>query len=130
MENILFFDGHCGFCDRAVQRVIRFERRSTIRFSPLQSDFSKRFFSERGIHIAVDSVVFYDRGKVFTKGKALCAVMQHLKWPYPWLGKVIQILPNLLVDAVYDLVAKNRQRLAGSSCGVPDKLTRERFLTE
>lgn len=124
MESILFFDGHCGFCDRAVQRVIRFERRPNIRFSPLQSDFSKRFFSERGIHIDVDSVVFYDRGKVFTKGKALCAVMQHLKWPYPWLGRSIQILPNRFVDAIYDLVARNRQHLAGSSCGVPDKLTR------
>ena len=49
-SKILFYDGDCGFCNKSVQFVLKYENRSEIYFSALQSDFSRDFFQQQSKH--------------------------------------------------------------------------------
>ena len=37
---VLLYDGLCGFCDRAVRFVLRFDPQGVIHFAPLQGKFA------------------------------------------------------------------------------------------
>ncbi|NCA21262.1 MAG: DUF393 domain-containing protein, partial [Crocinitomicaceae bacterium] len=42
-RTILFYDGDCGLCSRAVLFVVKNERFPKIYFSSIQSEFAKQF---------------------------------------------------------------------------------------
>jgi predicted DCC family thiol-disulfide oxidoreductase YuxK len=45
-RTILFYDGDCGLCSRAVLFVVKNERFPKIYFSSIQSEFAKQFLKE------------------------------------------------------------------------------------
>ncbi|VEG51096.1 thiol-disulfide oxidoreductase [Mycolicibacterium aurum] len=57
---VLLYDGICGFCNGAVQTILRLDRDGDLRFAALDSEFGKAVIT-RHPHLAdVDSVVFVD----------------------------------------------------------------------
>lgn len=59
-EPVLLYDGACGFCNNAVQTILRFDRRGTLRFAALYSDFARAIIQRHPSTGAVDSMVFVD----------------------------------------------------------------------
>jgi predicted DCC family thiol-disulfide oxidoreductase YuxK len=59
-------------------------------------------------------------GEVFTKGDALIELGKNLGGVFWVLAFGFSIFPKLLRNGLYDLIAKNRYKLAGS-CELPDE---------
>jgi predicted DCC family thiol-disulfide oxidoreductase YuxK len=134
---VLLYDGTCGFCAASVQFVLRHERRrTTLRFATLEGPLGEAARRAHPGLAGVDSMVWVEpeRGRVLVRSEAALAVAAYLGGPWRVLAAVGRLVPRGLRDAVYDLVARHRYRIAGrvggegDACPVPTPEQRGRFL--
>lgn len=127
-EIIVLYDGDCGFCSRVVQLVLKKSKRQDIYFTALGSGVSKRIFAEKGLGNP-DMETFYllDKNKLYDRSSAAMRLSRYLKFPYSilTLGRVV---PRFISNPVYNLIARNRHKLMGQSCFIPDEHVKNRFL--
>jgi predicted DCC family thiol-disulfide oxidoreductase YuxK len=132
---VLLYDGLCGLCNRYVQAVLKHDRRGTIRFAALQSDYGRAVVGRHPALKDVDSLVFVepspDTGeeRVSIRSTAALRVAAHTGGVCRlWL--IAYVIPRSLRDRFYDLVARYRYRMFGKydSCRLPPPNVRDRFL--
>jgi len=125
---IIFFDGYCGLCNGFVDFMIKFDKNAVFKFSPIQSDFAKTKLTPEDIK-ELKSVVVHINGQTYRKAEAALRAMAELGWPWKFL-LIFSLLPEKILNLVYDLVATNRYRLFGKSetCRLPTLVERERFI--
>jgi predicted DCC family thiol-disulfide oxidoreductase YuxK len=129
-QPIILFDGVCNLCNGLVRFVIRQDKRKVFRFASLQSQTGKDWLSQMSVRKpGIDSFVFIENGKAYTKSTAALKVAAHLPWYWRWT-LIAWILPRFMRDGLYNLVARNRYFLFGRkiSCMVPTAAVRDRFL--
>jgi predicted DCC family thiol-disulfide oxidoreductase YuxK len=128
---LLIYDGQCGLCNRTVNYILRYDRRRRILFTPNTSATARKILEENGIACKPppESVVFICRGKAWQKSSAVLMLARelggiHLLLLPGWL------LPRLIRDFFYDLVARNRYRIFGrtETCRMPSPEERSRFI--
>ena len=131
---VLLYDGICGFCDTAVQTILRLDRRGSLRFAPLDSDFSRAVIARHPELEGVDSVVFVDNAgrpdeSVAVRSAAALRVVDYLGGPYRALS-VAGLIPAPVRDRLYDGFARIRYRVFGTkdTCPIPAPEVRARFL--
>ena len=132
---VLLFDGLCGFCDRTVQLVLRFDRRGVMRFAPLEGEFASAVLDRHEGLRAVDSLILVEPSvdggpaRVHVRSEAVLALGRYLGGPWRALA-VLRLVPRPLRDWAYDLFARHRYRVFGhySACPIPPPETRARFL--
>lgn len=128
MSLVLFFDGECGFCTRSVRLVYEYDEKGLIEFAPLQGGLAEKYelkgYSEKGGGSMV--MLREEDGEVFTKGDALIELGKSLGGVFWVLAFGFSIFPKRLRNGLYDLVAKNRYKLAGS-CELSDEGLRKRI---
>jgi predicted DCC family thiol-disulfide oxidoreductase YuxK len=130
---VLLYDGVCGFCNKTVQMVLDHDRRGTMRFAALQSDYGRAVIERHPELRDVDTVVFVenpgDDERTFIRSDAALRVAAYLGgwWKAFLVGRVV---PKFLRDAAYNLFARYRYRLFGKydSCMLPPPEVRSRFL--
>lgn len=128
---VLFFDGDCGFCNKSVQRVHALDRKGEIDFAPLQGKLAAELdltkFAEKTGGTMV--LVREGDGKRFLKSDAWAELGNAMGGVWKILGVMLGVIPRPVRDAVYDLVARNRFRLAkiGGACALPDEDLRKRM---
>jgi predicted DCC family thiol-disulfide oxidoreductase YuxK len=133
-DQILLYDGTCGFCAASVQFILRHEHQRSLRFAPLQgrlaADVKRRHPELEG----VDSMVWIDgvgtpAESVLVRSQAVLRAAAYLGryWNLAQLGS---ILPGAWRDALYDFVARHRHKVIRSPevCYVPPPDVRSRFL--
>ena len=128
---VLLYDGTCGFCAASVQFVLRHERRRrTLRFATLDGALGERARRARPALAGVDSVIWLEGERVLVRSEAALAVADYLGGPWKALAALGRLVPRRLRDAAYDLIARNRYRIAGrvESCPLPTPEQRGRFL--
>jgi predicted DCC family thiol-disulfide oxidoreductase YuxK len=128
-DTILFYDGDCGLCQKVVQFVLKNERRNcAIYFTSLQSDFTKDFFLNRGLP-QPDLTTFYlfRENKIYSKSTAVLKLLPFLK-PIFLLFNIGCLFPEFLRDAMYDFIAKRRNRIKNSTCLIPSAKNNHRFI--
>ncbi len=141
-ETVLFFDGHCGLCNRAVDFLIAHDNGHRFFFAPLQGstaaarlsrdlipDTLKTSFSAKNSPATSGSVVLLENGKIFVRSDAVLRALVHIGGV--WKGvQIFRLVPRILRDTLYDLVARNRTRWFGrkADCRVPSASERARFL--
>lgn len=128
---VLLYDGTCGFCAASVQFVLRHERRRrTLRFATLDGALGERARRARPELAGVDSVIWLEGERVLVRSDAALAVADYLGGPWKALAALGRLVPRRLRDAAYDLIARNRYRIAGrvESCPLPTPEQRGRFL--
>ena len=84
----------------------------------------------RPAHDTLDrTILLLEDGKVYTRSTAALRALRHLTGPARGLFPLI-LLPKILRDPIYDIVARNRIRWFGrlDSCLVPSPQTRDRFI--
>ena len=59
-EPVLLYDGLCGFCDRAVRFVLRFDTQGVMRFAPLQGEFAALVIGRHLPLREVDSLILVE----------------------------------------------------------------------
>jgi len=124
---VIFYDGDCGFCNRSVQLILKYERNTVVKFASLQSAFAKMVLKEFGLESNYnESILFYENDRLYSKSTAILKIISFLKWYcYPLL--IIWIIPNFIRDKVYDLIARNRKRFS-IICKIHDPKQSNRFL--
>lgn len=127
-ERILFYDGDCGFCNRAVSFVLKKDKTATIKFSSLQSEFAQHLLTENGRDsLSLDTIVLVDDGVLYDKSNAAIQLCKYFSWPWKPLV-LFKIVPRILRDFVYDMIAKNRKRLAKPYCVLDSSSQKSRFI--
>ncbi len=127
---IILFDGVCNFCCASVQFIIARDRAGWFRFASQQSDIGQSLLLSAGLPAGVaDTFVVIEDNSVFTRSAAALKVAARLPWPWPVCG-VFWMLPRLIRDAVYRVVARNRYRWFGQTetCWVPTPEIASRFI--
>jgi len=130
---VLLYDGVCGFCNKSVQLILDHDRRGTMRFAALQSDYGQAVVGRHPELRGVDSVVFVESRaggeRVYMRSDAALKVAAYLGGFWK-IFLAARILPRGLRDYCYDLFARNRYKLFGKydSCMLPPPEVRSRFL--
>lgn len=132
MPERLFYDGSCALCHWAVRFVLaRDPHGRAFRFAPLDSE-AFRGAAPAAVRAALpDSLVVQTAdGELLTKSAAVVHILRRLGTPWRWLGGVARVFPRVLLDPLYDFVARVRYRVFGrepEACPVIPKELRSRF---
>ena len=127
---IILFDGVCNFCNRFVDIVIRRDLGGIFKIGALQSEVGQKILQEIGMPEEDPySFILIDNGKIWTKSEAILRIVRHLDGLRP-IAYILTMIPRLLSDAAYDMIARNRYRLFGRSntCRLPSPEERDRFI--
>lgn len=111
--SLVFHDGHCALCHAVVRTLLGEDRHGLLRFAPIGGEaWLRRFPKDQRTNLA-DSVLVVRGDEVLSKGHAVRDLLEQLGglWWLPWLA--LRILPAVVVDAGYDVVAANRARWFG-----------------
>ncbi len=129
---ILVYDGDCGFCTRSVQFVLQHDRRGTARFAA-RDGVAGRAVRERHPHLQdVESLLWVERRdgeeRVFIYSDAVLETARYLGGIYAVLAAVGRVVPRILRDPAYNVVARVRKRIMGGATAchlpAPDELAR------
>lgn len=137
---ILLFDGHCNLCNGSVQFFLKNDRKKTIRFASLQSNLARQLLSQAQLteliptnqnvdNEAPGSMVYFYKGKVYTKSTGVLKALQQMGLPFSLL-QIFLIVPKFIRDGFYRWVARNRYKWFGrkEECWLPNPSYQHRFL--
>ncbi|TNE82383.1 MAG: DUF393 domain-containing protein [Bacteroidetes bacterium] len=126
---IVLFDGYCHLCDGSISFIVKKEKGSKLRFTPLQGETFKSLQASIPFNPIPDSILLYENGKWYAESGAVLRIARYLKQPYR-LAYSFLIIPRFLRDFIYKLVARYRYAWFGkrSSCRMPEPHERQRFL--
>ncbi|MBM4074313.1 MAG: DUF393 domain-containing protein [Planctomycetes bacterium] len=126
---ILFFDGDCGLCNRAVDFVLKRDQKCKVQFAPLQGETARQLLPESDTS-DLNSMVVLLNGKRYRKSAAAVRLLWQLGLFWKVMGALLWLIPLPLRDFGYFLVASNRYRFFGKkeSCRLPTNSERLRFL--
>lgn len=132
---IVLYDGVCGLCNRLNQFLIKRDKDDRFRFASLQSEFAKVVLRRHGadpldldtVYVVIDNDQPTER--LLARSDAILYLLKQLDglWKLAGLGRV---LPKILRDGIYKVVARNRYRVFGKheSCFLPEPKHRAKFL--
>lgn len=127
---VIVFDGECIFCSGWVRFLLRHDRRAQYRYLTAQSPLGQALYRHYGLDtFHFESNMLIEDGIARVKSDGSIRTLARLGLPWS-LANICRILPAALRDPLYDLVARNRYRIAGrrQSCMVPTPEERGRFI--
>ena len=133
--HLLLYDGECGLCNRLNHFVLKRDARDRFRFAALQGTLGRawvaRFGSDPDELETFRVIVDHDgpTPRMLSRGRAGIFVLDRLGGAWR-LANALRVLPTPLLDWGYDLVARNRHRIAGDACPAPPPGARWKFLGE
>lgn len=129
---MLFFDGDCGLCHRAVRLLLRLDRACRLRFAPLGGETFAALVPEGERASVPDSLVLRTTdGRLLLRSQAVAEALRTTGVAGAALALVASTLPRAPADRLYDALAGRRHRLfarPAEACPVPPGPLRERFL--
>jgi predicted DCC family thiol-disulfide oxidoreductase YuxK len=130
VHSLIFYDGTCGLCHRAVRFALaRDTDGSRFRFAPLDSEaFRRRVPDAAGLPDSM--VVLTPEGSVLVRSAGVLHILERAGSVWWLLGRLCRIVPSRLRDALYDDVAAVRYKLfrrPAESCPVTPPELRSRF---
>ena len=109
---MIFYDGSCGLCHRAVRFVLAEDRSGVFRFAPLDSEAFRAAIPEADRARLPDSIVVRtSEGKLMVRSAALLYVCERLGGVWRLVSIFARIVPTTLKDSLYDRIAGVRYRL-------------------
>jgi predicted DCC family thiol-disulfide oxidoreductase YuxK len=129
-QKIVFFDGVCVLCNRAVDFLLRNDRKKRLKFASLQSDQAIDILQYlQNYPVKEDTIIFYDEGRVFIKSTAVLKIAGYLGLPWSVFAVFI-VIPRPLRDRIYDNIARKRTKWFGKreKCRIPDQETSGRII--
>lgn len=127
---IVLFDGVCNLCNSSVQFIIKHDKKELFLFASLQSDAAKEVLLQFQIKkIEMDSILYIENGKIYSKSTAALKIAKHLNSPINWFYTFIAI-PKFIRNSIYNFISKNRYKWFGKKekCMIPSPEINHRFL--
>ena len=128
-QYIILFDGVCNLCSNTVRFVIKRDRKDLFKFASLQSGVGQELAQKHGIPSNTNSFILIEKGKVYTQSTGALKVASKLSGPLRLLAIFI-IVPPIIRNAVYNLIAGNRYKWFGkkNECWIPTPSLKNKFL--
>jgi predicted DCC family thiol-disulfide oxidoreductase YuxK len=129
---MLFYDGYCGLCHRAVKFVLKHDRSgNAFRFAPLQGEtFQARVAASDRTGLPDSVVVLTREGALLVRSDAFLHILAKLGGGWKMVGGALGLIPRVVRDAAYDFIARIRYRVFGRRddvCPVAAPELRARF---
>ena len=127
---IVVFDGECVMCSGWAMFVLRHDRVEQFRFLAAQSALGQALYNHFGLDPAeFDTNILLFEGIPYLKSDAAVKTLSLMGLPWS-IGTLLRIVPRPLRNRLYDMVARNRMRIAGrrDACYVPTPDQASRFL--
>jgi len=117
---IVFFDGACGLCDRAV-RWLWNRTDGEVRFAPLQGKTAQELVLEQFRTPPLSTLVVWEDGVVSVESDGLAAIARRMPGFHGRAARALtRPVARPLLNAGYRLIARNRHRCFGTACNVPN----------
>ena len=132
LNNLVIYDGVCHFCNYSVNFIIQHDPHALFTFVPIQSQTAQCILQTYGSQQTADNfdtIVLIKNRRCFERSNAALEIARSLQKPWPvFYG--LKIIPTLLRDWCYNLIARNRYRLFGQSqvCLMPTPALKARFI--
>ena len=129
-EAIILFDGVCNFCSGSVQFIIKRDPSGYFRFAALQTAAGEKVMKDNGIgDDRPESIILVENGRVWYRSSAALLIARRLSRGWSLFYAFI-IIPPLIRDFFYNIIARNRYRWFGKKdvCFVPTEEIRSRFI--
>ncbi len=129
-QKIVFFDGICVLCNRAVDFLLKNDHKKKLKFASLQSASAKAFLQQiQSQSVKEDTIIFYDEGRIYIKSMAVLKIAGYLGFPWSAFA-ILLAIPRQWRDGIYDLIARNRAKWFGirEKCRIPDQETIGRII--
>ena len=133
-EEIIFFDGQCNLCSKAVTFVLNNNKGTSFKFASLQSDTAAclvpGYATPANSDIYPKSIVLFTHGRTLIRSKAIESILLELGGGYRILGHLATLIPLFLKEAIYDFIARNRYSWFGANefCYMPTESQKMLFL--
>jgi len=132
---VLIYDGLCGFCNGAVQFVLKRDPRGAVCFATLQGEFARGVMERHPELAGVDSLILVEPDsvtgteRVYVRSAGALRTARYLAGPWR-LTRTLAVIPRPVRDWGYDLFARWRYRMFGryDSCPIPTPEQRTRFI--
>lgn len=132
MGPVLFYDGACGLCHRAVRALLRLDRGARLRFAPLGGETFRALVPVAERVRLPDSLALVVPGRApAARSAAVLEALRIVGGPWPAIAVLGALVPRTLADRLYDAVARSRRRLFAvphDACPVAPGPDRARFL--
>lgn len=130
-SQVVLFDGTCKLCNGWAQFIIRHDHARRIQLLTVQSAEGQALL--RWASLPTDhfnTIVFIANDRYFVRSDAMFEILRRLPPPWPGL-RAARLIPRVLRDWLYDVIALNRYRLFGryDTCRVPMADHPRRYLT-
>ena len=124
--NIIFYDGVCGLCNKAVQIIIKHDHKSIFRFAALESDLAKAKLKNMN---GIDSIVLFSNEQTYILSDAVLKICSMMGYPFK-IMTIFRFVPKTLRDQLYKFVARHRYKVWGkyNSCPIPSEKQKKLFL--
>ncbi len=128
-QNIIFFDGYCILCNGFIDFLLKVDKRSYLRFSPIHGETAKKILPLNRLQ-DIESVIFIDeQNRIFSKSVAVITILKTLGGFWK-LSILFFIIPRVIRDFIYDWIAQNRYSWFGKRdrCRLASEEEKEKIL--
>ena len=128
-ENIIIvFDGYCVLCDNFVKWIAKKDKDYKIHFTTFDSNYINKNYSD--IKLKNSVVVIDSNKKIFRKSEAVILCLKTIKYSRILIS-ILEIIPNLILDIGYNLIAIVRYHIYGKkeSCSLPNSIIAKKILS-
>ena len=113
---IVFFDGACGLCDRAV-RWLWNRTDADVRFAPLQGETAKECVPEKFRTPPLSTLLVWEEGAIRVESDGLAAIARSMPgFPGRLARALTRPFARPLLNVIYRFIARNRIRWFGTAC--------------
>lgn len=126
---LILYDGDCGFCSHSVRFLLGRDRDEIFRFARLQSEEGREVLRHHGLPEDFQgSMLLVDARRAYLRSDAVLYAAAMLPGLYRMAGLLLWI-PRCVRDALYNLVARNRQHISRclGGCPLPTPAERKRL---
>jgi predicted DCC family thiol-disulfide oxidoreductase YuxK len=130
MSGTILFDGTCAFCERSV-RFIATRDHGYFKFGASQNPEGRALLERLGTtREAAKSIILIDHDRIYLRSDAVLRIAERMAAPWKY-ARVLLWVPRPIRDAVYQVVAAIRMRIAGQSnaCDIPPPEIRQRLIS-
>lgn len=117
---LILFDGDCALCSGSARKILNHDRAGVFRLAPTQSPLGRALL----VHYGVDpddpyTMLLIQNGRAHERSDGVLAIAALLPPPYR-LAVVGRIVPRIVRDTLYDVIARRRRRFPGAAwCAMP-----------
>jgi predicted DCC family thiol-disulfide oxidoreductase YuxK len=132
---LLLYDGVCALCNGVVRFLLRRDRLAKLRYTPLQSIPGREVLARFGVRTPLDGVALVTdaltpRERLYQRFDAVQKALELIGGPWHALGRAMGLVPRVLREFGYGVVARLRYRIFGRHdiCPIPPPEYRNRIL--